>query len=201
MKQSSKVFFVICFLPCVPSLCPAFLLHVAPAALFPHVEHQAHPSGLRLNSLPPSNTTLGWISPLMQVLSSEQSSSPFKSYFRGLRGHEIGCNFNTHSLCRIDLMLIVVKPLWWIVFLAVSDLVCLFLGNSSYVPSSFIQSTWNCLDEIKFVIAAITKIITGKAVAVCLQNAVSNSYTLLNIAHSFSSDGEVELIWTWDRFE
>ena len=83
---------------------------------------------------------------LMQVLSTEQSSSPFKSYFRGLSGHEIACNFNTYPLCRINLMLIVVKLLWRIVFLAMSDVVCLFLCNNSYVTSLFIQSTWNCLD-------------------------------------------------------
>lgn len=125
------LFCLFVFYPAFLCLSPAFLLSVAPAALFPHVEHQAHPSGLLLNSLPPSNTTLGWISPLMQVLSTEQSSSPFKSYLRGLRGHEIGYIFNTHPLCRINLMLILVKLLWWIVFLAMSDLVCLFLCNSS----------------------------------------------------------------------
>lgn len=77
----------------------------------------------------------------VQVLGTEQRSSPFKSSFRGLRGHEIGCNFNTHPLGRINLMLIVVKLLWWIVFLAMSDVVCLCLCNSSYVTSSFVQST------------------------------------------------------------
>lgn len=39
----------------------------------------------------------------------------------------------------------------------------------------------------------------GRAVVVCLQNAVSNSYTFLNIADSFSADGDMELVWTWDR--
>lgn len=167
-----------CFLHRIPSLSLAFLLSAAPAALFPHVEHEVHSPGFLLKSLPPWNMTLGCISPLMQVLSTEQRSSPFRSYFRGLRGHEIGYNFNIHPLRRINLMLIVVKLLWRIVFLAMSDLVCLFLCNSSYVSSSFIQSTWNCLDEIRFVIAAITKIVMGKAVAVYLQNAVSNSYIL-----------------------
>lgn len=136
---------------------------------------------------------------LVQVLSTEQRSSPFKSYFRGLRGHEIGCNFNTHPLGRINLMLIVVKLLWWIVFLAMRDVVCLFLCNSSYA-TSFVQSTWNWLVEIRLLLLS-QKIRTGQAVAVCLQNAVQNSCTLLNIADSFCGAGEVELVWTWDRFE
>jgi len=90
VKQNSKVFLFFCFLPYIPSLSLTVLLCVAPAARFPLREHQAHPSGLLLNSLPSSNTTLGWISPLMQVLSVEPSSSPFKRYFRGLKGDEIG---------------------------------------------------------------------------------------------------------------
>lgn len=82
------------FLLCIPSLSLAFLLSVALAALLPHVEHQAHPPGLLLKSFPPWNMTLCWLSPLMQVLSTEQTSSLVKSHFRGWSGHEIRYNLS-----------------------------------------------------------------------------------------------------------
>lgn len=89
--KTQRSFLFVRFWLCIPSLSLAFLLSVALAALFSHVEHQAHPPGLLLKSFPPWNMTLCWISLLMQVLSTEQTSSLIKSSLGG----EVGLRWGT----------------------------------------------------------------------------------------------------------
>jgi len=118
--------------------------------------HQAHSPMPLLKSSPLGNMTLGWSSPLIEVLSTKWSLGLLKSCFRGYSGHEIGCDVNTSSVqgnlgvnCSETAVVDSLSSYEWSYVLT--------RCNSGYVTFSFIQSTWNFPHEIRFVIAAVKK--------------------------------------------
>lgn len=132
---------------------PWVLLQCSPNS---SLAHRVHSPVLLLKSSPPGNMTLGWSSPLTEVLSTKWSSGPLKSCFRGYSGHEVGCDVNTSSVqgnlgvnCSETAVVDSLSGYEWSYVLT--------RCNSSYVTFSFIQSTWNFPDEIRFVIAAVKK--------------------------------------------